>query len=388
MISIMQIMIDRKITPILKHRLTQYAAVVLVGPRQAGKTTLARSLGGHYCDLEQESERLRLDLQFQELIQGNELLILDEAQSWPAIFPRLRRAIDERPQSRGRFLLLGSVSPALMREVSESLAGRLSLVELSPFSVSELPDTAVETLWHVGGYPEGGGLEASRYPQWQLDYLTMLALRDFPAWGLPAKPQVIQRLLKMVAAVHGQVWNASQLGSALGLSYHTVNDYMDYLVGAFLVRRLPPYQANIKKRLVKSPKFYWRDPGLLHAILNGPSAEELLSSPWVGASWEGFVIEQLLTAFAHEGIRAEPFFFRTSDRRELDFVLEIGGRLWALEIKLTSSPDVEDMVRLNRVSDLIGADLRILVSHAAECRRDGRRVSCNLAWLLAHLEDL
>ncbi len=384
----MQLMIARKITPILNHRLSQYPAVALVGPRQSGKTTLARSLGGIYFDLEQDAERLRLDLQFPEIVRGESLVILDEAQSWPAIFPLLRQAIDEQPQRRGRFLLLGSVSPALMREVSESLAGRLSLVELTPFTVEELPDISINTLWHVGGYPEGGIFEVGRYPQWQLDYLTMLAQRDFPAWGLPAKPQVIQRLLKMVAAVHGQVWSASQLGSALGLSYHTVNDYMDYLVGAFLIRRLMPYQANIKKRLIKSPKVYWRDSGLLHTMLNGPSEEELLSRPWVGASWEGFVVEQILAGFAQKGIRAEPYYLRTSDGYELDLVFEIGGGLWALEIKLTSSPGIEDMARLNRLSDMIGANLRILVSQAPEPWHDGRRISCNLRWLLAHLGDL
>ena len=381
-------MIRRKITRVLRDRLRRYPAVALAGPRQSGKTTLARSLDGIYFDLEQDADRLRLDLEWESLVEGKKLVMLDEAQSWPEVFRRLRGAIDAHPRRKGRFLLLGSVSPGLMVQVSESLAGRLSLVELTPFLTTELRNVPLRTVWCLGGYPEGGVLDRARFPQWQHDYLALLAQRDLPSWGLPAGPQVTQRLLKMAAAVHAQVWNASQVGQSLGISYKTVNSYMDYLVGAFLIRRLPPYRPNLRKRLVKRPKVYWRDTGLLHALLNVSDDDELLSRPWVGASWEGFVIEQVLGALHQADRRVEPFFFRTSDGREIDLVLDFGRSLWAVEVKLTASPGPSDLDRLNRTADMIKADKRILVSQTPRSHRSGDRASCNLPWLLRHLSDL
>ena len=312
--------------PVLRSRLDDYPAVAVVGPRQCGKTTLARSLGGRYFDLEQEPDRLRLDLTWEEAVDGRELVVLDEAQAWPEVFPRLRGAIDGDRGRNGRFLLLGSVSPALMTQVSESLAGRLSVIELTPLLWSELTsDRQRQRYWLFGGYPDGGVLNGRRFPVWQRDYLNLLAQRDLPNWGLTAHPQVTQRLLRMLAAVHGQEWNASQLGKSLGLSYHTVNGYLDYLEGAFLIRRLPAYHANIRKRLVKRPKVYWRDTGLLHALLNTSDRETLLRQPWVGASWEGFVIDQVLGALQCFGRPFEPYHLRTSDQREISRPPGAGG---------------------------------------------------------------
>lgn len=380
-------MIQRHILPVLKSRLKQYPAVTLIGPRQSGKTTLARSLGGAYYDLEQEADRLRLDLEWNKLVEGPELVILDEAQVWPELFPRLRGAIDLRRRRKGRFLLLGSVSPSLMLQVSESLAGRLALIELTPFLLNELPtEVARKRLWCVGGYPEGGVLAPRRYPRWELDYLALLSQRDLPNWGLPARPQVTMRMLRMLAVLHGQMWNASQLGSSLGLSYQTVNSYADYLEGAFLIRRLPPFRANLRKRLVKSPKVYWRDSGLLHALLNVANQRELLAQPWVGASWEGFVIEQILGKLHQADRPFEAFFFRTSDQHELDLVLDFGRSRWAIEIKLSSSPSPQDMSRLNQAADMIGADRRFLISQTRQIVDEGRRVSCNLEWILKTLK--
>jgi len=183
-------MLARKVQTQLRKRLTVYPAVSLIGPRQCGKTTLARHLGGIYFDLEQETERLRLDLEWDSLVAGKTLVILDEAQSWPAIFPRLRGAIDADRTRMGQFLLLGSVSPALMQRVSESLAGRLSLVSLTPLLLPELKtNTSRARHWLCGSYPDGGVLQPGHYPHWQLDYLSLLAQRDFPTWGLPAKPR-------------------------------------------------------------------------------------------------------------------------------------------------------------------------------------------------------
>ncbi len=270
-------MLKRIAHRLVLDRLEDFPAVALVGPRQCGKTTLAQAIGGVYFDLEQESERLRLDLEWDDLTRAKDLVVLDEAQSWPEVFTRLRGAIDRDRKRTGRFLLLGSVSPSLMLQVSQSLAGRLSLVELTPLLYAELRTKASRSRrWLLGGYPDGGVLEPKRYPRWQIDYLALLTQRDLPAWGLPAKPQVTDRLLRMLAALHGQTWNASQVGQSLGLSYHTVNTYLDYLVGTFLIRRLQPFQANIRKRLVKRPKVYWRDSGLLHALLNTPDGAALV----------------------------------------------------------------------------------------------------------------
>ncbi len=382
-------MIRRKVRQQLLERLEIHPAVALIGPRQCGKTTLAQTLGGTYFDLEQDSERLRLDLEWGSLEAGKDLVILDEAQSWPEVFTRLRGAIDKDRKRMGRFLLLGSVSPSLMVQVSESLAGRLSLIELTPFFMTELTTKASrERLWLFGGYPDGGVLEPKQYPRWQLDYLALLSQRDLPSWGLPAKPQTTDRLLRMLAALHGQVWNASQVGQSLGLSYQTVNSYLDYFEGAFLTRRLQPFQANIKKRLVKSPKVYWRDSGLLHALLNVSDERGLLAQPWVGASWEGFVIEQALGEMSSRGRNFNAYYFRTSDQHELDLVLDFGKDRWAVEVKLSSSPGLDDMRQLDKTADMISATRRFLVSQTSRSSDDGRRVSCNLPSFLKHLREV
>ena len=378
-------MIERLVKQQVMTRLSASPAVALLGPRQCGKTTLARSLGTAYFDLEQEPDRLRLDLEWERLVAGKDLVILDEAQAWPEVFNRLRGAIDADRKRRGRFLLLGSVSPALMVKVSQSLAGRLSLVELTPFLLPELAADQQKRLWMCGGYPDGGILEPQQYPRWGKDYLSILTQRDLPIWGLPAKPQTTSRLLRMLAAWHGQTWNASQIGQSMGLDSKTVSSYLDYLVGAFLIRRLQPYQANIRKRLVKSPKVYWQDSGLLHSLLNVADEKALLSQPWVGASWEGFVIEQTLGVLSARGTHVDAYYFRTSDQQELDLVLDFGGELWAVEVKLTSSPSSEDMRRLNRTADLIKAKRRFLVSKTSQAVGDADRVSCNLDTFLSYL---
>jgi len=205
---------------------------------------------------------------------------------------------------------------------------------------------------------------------------------------MPAKPQVTTRLMKMLAAANGQLWNASQIGQSMGLTYHTINAYVDYLEGAFLLRSLPPYHANLTKRLVKAPKLYWRDSGLLHAVLNVRDEGALLQQPWVGASWEGYVIEQILVTLQQMDIRADAFHFRTSDQYEIDLVLDFGEELWAIEIKLTSSPSPGEMVRLNTAADFISAKKRILLSQAAKPVVSERQISCNLEWLLGNLARL
>lgn len=372
-------MIKRAISGLLTERLEQFPSVAVVGPRQCGKTTLARTVSPHYYDLEQPSERLRLDLAWHDLTARNELLVLDEAQAWPEVFPRLRGAIDARRKTNRRFLLLGSVSPTLMRQVSESLAGRMALLELTPLHLAELPKTDPDLLWRSGGYPDGGVLGSATFPQWQASYLSLMAQRDLPAWGLLAKPAVTDRLFRMMAAQQGGVLNASQLGQSLGISYHTVQSYLGYLEGAFLIRLLPPFYANIRKRLVKAPKLYWRDSGLLHAMLGHAPEADLWAQPWVGASWEGWVIEQILAARHARGEVLEAFYFRTQDGLEADLLLQSGKQREVVEIKLTTAPAPEDFVRLEKVAALVKATRQVLISRTRQPVATGSRWSVDLA---------
>ena len=371
-------MLSRVAQTVVEERLRRYPAVALVGPRQAGKTTLAQALSATYFDLEQEADRLRVDLEWPSLVEGLDLVVLDEAQAAPELFPRLRGAIDAHRKKNGRFLLLGSVSPALMHQVGESLAGRLSIVELTPLLAPEVAATKLDDLWLFGGYPDGGILNAGAFPQWQLDYTTLLTMRDLPQWGLSAKPATIERLLRMVAAVHGQVWNASKIGQSLGLSYHTVNDYLDHLRGAFLVRELRPYQANLGKRLSKRPKVYLRDTGVLHSLLGVHDRTHLLGQPWVGASWEGFVIEQIISCLSIRTATFEPFFLRTSDGYEIDLVIEGGRERWAIEIKLTTAPSTNDLASLRKVAGMVDADRRFLISRVDKAAGNLQERSCSL----------
>src|SRR3989338_2061567 len=221
-------MIRRALSALVARRLKDYPCVAILGPRQSGKTTLARTFSRAYYDLEQSEDQLRLDLSWDAVTAARELLILDEAQNMPAIFPRIRHAVDADRKRNGRFLILGSIAPALMRNVSESLAGRLAICELSPFFLKEFKKSLHEDdLWLRGGFPDGGILQKRNFPGWQNDYLTLLAQRDLPAWGLAAKPQTTLKFFKMLAACHGQIWNAFFFGSSMGLSYHTVNQYLD-----------------------------------------------------------------------------------------------------------------------------------------------------------------
>lgn len=372
-------MIRRWLLHQLLKRLKQFPAVALLGARQSGKTTLAKTLSRHYFDLEQAEDQLRLDLHWDSLCRTQELIILDEAQVLPDIFPKIRGAIDAQRKQNGRFLLLGSVAPALMKNVSESLAGRLAICELSPLLLTELGKKGDENaLWLRGGFPDGGILKKKNFPVWEKDYLTLLAQRDLPAWGLPAKPQTTLRFFKMLAASHGQIWNASKIGASLGLSYHTVNDYLDYLQNAYLILSLAPYHANIRKRLIKSPKIYWWDSGLLHALMEISSMEALLAQPWVGASWEGWCIHQILATLKTAGKNFDAYFFRTNDGYEIDLILKFSNSLWAFEFKLTGSPGVEDMKRLNFTADLIQADKRFLISKTSRIEHSPKFVSTNM----------
>lgn len=382
-------MIERKMRGIIIERLCSFPAVAVLGPRQVGKTTLAKTFSEVYYDLEQEEERLRLDIQWHDLLEEKGLIILDEAQNYPAIFPRIRSVIDKARHVNGRFLLLGSVSPGLMREVSESLAGRIALCELTPLSILETQTKQDDDLWLRGGYPDGGILDAHQFPVWQNSYLDLLAMRDLPIWGMPAQSPAIRRFFGMLAVAHGSAWNASQIGKSLGVSYHTVNSYLNYMEQAYLVRRISPYHANLKKRLTKSPKVYWRDTGLLHSLLHTYEFTGLLAQPWVGASWEGWVIEQILIFLNNSGIQCDgPYYLRTNDGYEIDLILSLSGTIYAIEIKLTSIATQGDMHRLQKAADLIGKTVKVLISRTSDHIENQALVSTNLRGFLEYLQRL
>jgi len=379
-------MIKRKLKNTIISHLKKFPAVALLGPRQSGKTTLAKTFSATYYDLEVEQEKLRLDLQWDEITQSDHLIVLDEAQCYPEIFPRIRSAIDNRRDKMGRFMILGSVSPGLMVQVSEFLTGRIALCELSPFYIDEVKSKGLDNLWLVGGFPDGGILKRDSFPLWQKSYLDLLAMRDLPQWGLPANPQVIQRLFRMLAVSNGNVWNASQIGKSMGLSYHTVNSYLNYLEQAYLIRRLQPFHTNIRKRLVKSPKVYWRDTGLLHSLQGVSSSDDLIVQPWVGFSWEGFVIEQILICLEAQGSHYEPYFFRTNDGHELDLFLVLNGKKWAFEIKLSGSPGRDELDRLEKAAEMVGADRKVLISRTRREIEGADVVSTNLYGVLRLLQ--
>lgn len=382
-------MLRRASAPFLRSTLRRFPAVTLVGPRQCGKTTLAREIGGEYFDLEQESDRVRLDLEWTRLVAGRTRVILDEAQTHPAVFPRLRAAIDADRARNGRFILLGAVSPALMRSVSESLAGRMAVIELTPFLWNELAARPMRSrLWLMGGFPDGGVRRPASFPQWANSYLRLITERDLPALGIPCTPQVTQKLLRMMAALNGQQWNASELGRSMGVNYQTVTRYVDFIEGAFLLRRLPAFHANLSKRLVKAPKIHWRDTGLLHATLGIDSDDALRHHPAVGASWESFVVEQALGMLAALGVPHSAFHFRTSDGYELDLVLESGRERWAVEIKLTSDPSPHDLARLEKCAAMVSATRAILVSQVAADAGDKHRLSCGIDRFLREIASL
>ena len=366
----------------LRDKLGKFPAVALIGPRQCGKTTLARQLGGVYFDMETAGSEARLDAEWDTLAGGSKLVIIDEAQQAPQVFSRLRGTIDADRKRNGRFLLLGSVSPALMENVSESLAGRLGLVRMTPFILPELKAWQIDDLWLRGGYLDGGILTTSMFPEWQESYLELLATRDLPTWGLPARPKQTLRLFGMLAAVHGQPLNASQLGASMALNHKTILSHSDFLEGAFLIRRLQPYSANIRKRLVKTPRVFWRDSGLLHSLMGVSDLEQLYRQPWLGQSWEGFVIEQTLATLLAVDKRVQPYFLRTSDGYELDLVLDWATERWAVEIKLTSNPTSAMVDRLNQTADMIDATRRVLVCRIARKIETERLLVASLpVWL-------
>jgi len=338
-------MTERQLQATIERCLLQTPAVVLLGPRQVGKTTLARAIAaGHpnamMLDLERESDRAALDQP--ELFfpaHRDRLLVLDEIQLMPRLFAALRPEIDA-DRRMGRFLLLGSASADLLRQSGESLAGRVSYLELTPLLAAELPlvDLAgLQSLWLRGGFPLSclAPDESASYT-WRQDFIRTFLQRDLPGMGVRVPAETLRRFWQMLAHLQGQLFNASQLGMSLGGASHTTaTRYLDVLVDTMMVRRLQPHLVNVGKRLVKSPKVYLRDSGVLHALLGIATVQQLQGHPIAGASWEGFVVEQVAAALPHD---AQLSFYRTAAGTELDLVIERANRKLGVEIKFSSAP--------------------------------------------------
>jgi predicted AAA+ superfamily ATPase len=370
----------------LSRRLAEFPALVLLGPRQVGKTTLAlleaeRHENALYLDLELPSAQRQLDDPEAFLLANrNRLVILDEVQRIPELFAVLRGVIDLRRregESSGQFLLLGSASGALLQQASESLAGRVAQLELTPFQAREvLPATAeasdFNSLWVRGGFPLAWlAADDAASLRWREAFIATYLERDIPALGPRIPATTLRRLWTMLAHSQGGLLNQSQLAASLAVSGQTVARYIDLLGDLMLVRRLPAWHGNVGKRLVRAPKVYVRDSGIVHALLGLRSLEDVLAHPVAGASWEGFVIEQLIAAAPD----AEAGFYRTSHGAEADLVLSFrDGESWAIEVKRSSAPTVAKGFHL-AASD-IGATRKLLVAPVAASYplRDGIEV--------------
>ncbi|WP_146684357.1 ATP-binding protein [Limihaloglobus sulfuriphilus] len=341
-------MISRRLENAIRKSLEFSPAVGIVGPRQSGKTTLARMIARNYgkpvihLDLENPQDVIKLDhpqIYLQQYI--DHIVILDEAQRKPELFPLLRYMIDQdrRP---GRFLILGSASPALKRQASESLAGRIIYHELSPFSLDEMQQNGWDTikrLWMRGGYPQSYLAKTDEQASvWMRNFIQTHLEKDMPALGVRVPATTLYRFWTMLAHCHGQLWNSSRLAESMGVDPKSARRYLDILEETFMIRQLQPFFSNLKKRLVKSPKVYIRDSGLLHSLLNISSYDDLCTNPVLGESWEGFCIEQVLAIKPPE---YNAYFYRTRSAvaAEIDLVLAKGVNVEiALEIKYSLTP--------------------------------------------------
>jgi hypothetical protein len=343
-------MIDRKTLPIVEDKLTNFSAVGLLGPRQIGKTTLAQAIRAKrpciYLDLENHQDLTKLDDPVSYLeSHSDKLIILDEVHRKPELFMTLRGLIDKGRRTgrrNGQFLILGSASIDLLKQSSESLAGRIAYVEMSPVTVTEISSahSNIDTLWLRGGFPDSLLSPSDNISmEWRHAFIKTYLERDVPQFGPRIPAETLRRLWTMLAHSQASLLNAAKLAGSLGVSGQTVVRYVDLLTDLLLVRRLSPWHGNIKKRLVKSPKVYLRDSGVLHALLNINSLENLFGHPVAGASWEGFVIENLLSFLP---VGCEAYFYRTARGAEIDLVIRhVDGRIIAIEVKRSSAPKLE-----------------------------------------------
>ncbi|MES9881374.1 MAG: ATP-binding protein [Sedimenticola sp.] len=334
-------MIERKsYLSALETAVSRSPVTALLGPRQCGKTTLARIFGEqrdvHYFDLESIADQRRLQNPEMMLSTLRGLIVLDEIQLQPELFSVLRVLVDQRG-FEGRFLVLGSASPHIIRNVSETLAGRVEFIELSGFDLREIGSEHSESLWVRGGFPRSW-LAASEEDSlaWREGFIRTFLERDIPALGIHIAPTAMRRFWTMLAHYHGQTWNASELARSMGVSDKTVRSYLDILTATFMVRQLQPWHENLRKRQVKAPKIYFRDSGILHALLNIPDYHVLTGHPRLGASWEGFALEQVAQALHPD----ETYFWSTHGGAEVDLLIFDQGKRIGVEFKFSEAPKI------------------------------------------------
>lgn len=356
----------------LDRLLKGFPAVLVVGPRQCGKSTLVRTSRPDWThlDIERPADLALLEADLEGFLDAHPRgLALDEVQRLPAVFPALRHRID-RGKARGRFLLTGSASPALLRTAAETLAGRLAVLELTPFRAVELAPTSHEgDLWFWGGYPpvhERKGTEARAL--WLDAYVSTFLERDLPALGVQLSTNRLRTLWTMLTHVHGSILNVSDLARSLTVSSHTVARDLDVLEQTFMIRRLQPFHANIQKRLTKSPKIYLRDTGLLHFLAGLREPEELPTWPRRGASFEGMVIEELIAWSMRELVRPEAFYWRTQAGAEVDLLLVHGRRIVPIEVKLGATVDPKSILGLKSCMKDLGLKRGFVVCTGKERR--------------------
>lgn len=386
-------MFGRHITKEFTELIEDRPIVALVGPRQVGKTTLVRSLINQfplqpiYLDLESTQDLNRLqDAELYLSERQDKLVILDEIQRMPQLFPLLRSLID-RYRVAGRFVLLGSASPQLLQQSSESLAGRIAYLELQPLTWLEVKEQITyQQHWLRGGYPDMLLATTDRQANRRMnDFIQTYVERELPALGLGASPARVRTLLSMLVSVHANSVNASDLSRSLGLSVPTIQSYLDFLENAFLIRRLAPYFINVGKRLVKAPKLYLRDSGMFHALAAIETQETLTGSLYVGASWEGYIVQQVMTHLAYN---TQAYYYRTADGSELDLVLVRGDKpVVGIEIKYTNAPTLS---RGNYIAsrDLGTIPLLVVTPSAEDFRLDQQVQICSLATVWQHLSAL
>lgn len=333
----------------LQGLLERHPVVAILGARQVGKTTLARQLAAgfdgpvSFFDLEDPTDLARLAEPMLTLRDARGMIVIDEVQRRPDLFPILR-VLADRLERTARFLILGSASPELLQQTSESLAGRIFYYELGGFDLQEVGIDASERLWLRGGFPRSFLTETDRASaEWRRGFVRTFLERDLPGLGIQVPPETLRRFWTMIAHYHGQVWNGSELARAFGVSGVTVRRYLDLLTSALVLRQLPPWFENLGKRQVKSPKVYVADSGLLHTLLNLESREDVEGHPKVGASWEGFVLREVVERL---GARPEEtFFWATHAGAELDLLVVRGRKRYGFELKRTAAPRITPSIR-------------------------------------------
>ena len=335
----------------VRRALKESPIVALLGPRQCGKTTLAREIAGpgtaNFFDLENSNDRQALAVAPQQALSAlRGLVVLDEVQTLPSLFPVLRVLADRHP-APARFLILGSASPDLIRDASETLAGRVAIVYLRGFDVTEVGgqgSQGADVLWHRGGFPRSflAADDAASYT-WRQDFIETFLSRDAARFGIALPPEQLRRFWTMLAHLHGGLFNAAAIGRAMSIDQKSASRYIDILAGAFLVRRLPPWFENVGKRVVKAPKLYLRDSGLLHALLGLRNIQEIRSHPRFGASWEGYALEQVIGLL---GAERDAYFWATHAGAELDLLVVRGGLRYGFEFKFTDAPSTTKSMRV------------------------------------------